>query len=81
MREFGKGIELADLRPFDIISTEKENYGECLVYKIDNEWISLILNIQDTKKAEIIWRRYETLGKMILTDIMVKKSTNTTNDN
>ena len=24
MREFGKEIELADLRPFDIISTEKD---------------------------------------------------------
>lgn len=81
MRKIGKEINLSELRPFDIISTENENYGECLVYKIDNEWISLILNIQDTQKAEIIWRRYETLGKMILTDIMVKKSTNTTNDN
>lgn len=81
MRKIGKEISLSELRPFDIISTKKENYGECLVYKIDNEWISLISNIQDTQKAEIIWRRCETLGKMILRDIMVKKSTNTTNDN
>ena len=81
MRKIGEEINLSELRPFDIITTENGNYGECLVYKIDNDWISLILNIQDTKKAEIIWRRYETLGKMILTDIMVKKSTNTTNDN
>lgn len=81
MRKIGKEISLSELRPFDIISTENENYGECLVYKIDNEWISLILNIQDAQRAEILWRRYETLGKMILTDIMVKKSTNTTNDN
>lgn len=73
MREFGKEIELADLRPFDIIRTCRKIDGECLVQKIKDDTVYFITNIDDPDISEWLWLPWRIIGKPILVDTMSRQ--------
>ena len=70
MREFGKEIELADLRPFDIIRTCRKIDGDCLIQKIKDDTVYFITNINDPDISEWLWLPWRIIRKPILVDTM-----------